>query len=337
MAGKRKSSAVASKHGDTKNEGSTRLAKSRQKLVMAKEKFRQNGYCVLEGLLEERQLEALRRECSEVVNTAYHRLQTQCAKNGAGPVPSDWVVRNHGCVFQVPLAEVGGVDYPSSSSEYRLARTAAMQGKSVERQVVLDTLFNGALRDIMEYLLGGAAWLYNEQFIVKPPNCSRSEFKWHKDNTGCQDDSVDYRPYLSMWCALDDMHEENGTLYVRPYPLPMCATLATSVHLGLSEDSIHRVASSGYPDPSTLNGADDGGVPLTLNAGSVVIISDRVLHCSTGNLSAAPRRVWMPQFSNGPLLRRKVDNATKTTRIMPVALAVPLRELQSEFDLDHNQ
>lgn len=25
-------------------------------------------------------------------------------------------------------------------------------------------------------------------------------------------------PYVSVWCALDDMNEENGCLYILPYP-----------------------------------------------------------------------------------------------------------------------
>jgi hypothetical protein len=33
----------------------------------------------------------------------------------------------------------------------------------------------------------------------------------------------------------------------------------------------------------------------------------------------------MPQFSLGPLLRTTVVNATKTTKISPVSLAIPLR------------
>jgi hypothetical protein len=27
-------------------------------------------------------------------------------------------------------------------------------------------------------------------------------------------------PYVSVWCALDDMNEENGCLYILPYPAP---------------------------------------------------------------------------------------------------------------------
>eukprot|EP00976_Prorocentrum_cordatum_P067768 1178882-Prorocentrum_minimum.AAC.2 len=35
----------------------------------------------------------------------------------------------------------------------------------------------------------------------------------------------------------------------------------------------------------------------------------------------------MPQFSLGPLLRHSVDDATKTTKLSPVSLAVPLQDV----------
>ena len=43
-------------------------------------------------------------------------------------------------------------------------------------------------------------------------------------------------------------------------------------------------------------------LPLVTPAGTAVITSDTVQHCSGPNLSQHIRRAWMPQFSSGPLL-----------------------------------
>lgn len=44
------------------------------------------------------------------------------------------------------------------------------------------------------------------QYIVKPPNCQRAVFKWHTD-ADFQEEGTERKPYLSVWCALDDVHE----------------------------------------------------------------------------------------------------------------------------------
>ena len=41
---------------------------------------------------------------------------------------------------------------------------------------------------------------------------------------------------------------------------------------------------------------------MTMRAGDVLFMSDRVLHCSGPNASDKVRRAWMPQFSSGPVL-----------------------------------
>ena len=37
---------------------------------------------------------------------------------------------------------------------------------------------------------------------------------WHQDSGYV---GFPHRPYLTCWCALDDMSEENGTVYILPY------------------------------------------------------------------------------------------------------------------------
>ena len=46
------------------------------------------------------------------------------------------------------------------------------------------------------------------QYIVKPLQCSQSQFDWHRDSDWASTDSESHHvPYLSLWCALDDANE----------------------------------------------------------------------------------------------------------------------------------
>jgi len=292
-----------------------------------------------------------------VVDDAYDTVSTQSEPNA---VPSDWVLRNHGCIFQMPVAPTASP--ASSAREYGAVRGANLRrlrrnrgnwgssgslsgghssdgssessggsggvvtGGAGGGDPVADLLFSPQLRTLVETLLGGPAWLYNEQYIVKPPSCDGAKFQWHRDSDSCKP-GVEQRPYLSMWCALDDVHEDNGTLFIQPYP----QTSPPPAHSGLlTEDLIHRTAGAAYPHVSQLTAND--GRPVIVPAGAVVVMSDRVLHCSGGNMSGKPRRAWMPQFSLGPVYHHSVCDASKTTRIVPAALAVPLTDAAQEME-----
>eukprot|EP00241_Pyramimonas_parkeae_P021999 CAMPEP_0114277328 /NCGR_PEP_ID=MMETSP0059-20121206/732_1 /TAXON_ID=36894 /ORGANISM="Pyramimonas parkeae, Strain CCMP726" /LENGTH=243 /DNA_ID=CAMNT_0001397427 /DNA_START=160 /DNA_END=891 /DNA_ORIENTATION=- len=220
-----------------------------------------------------------------------------------------------------PLNDGGGGRCRSHRDAYLQARP--------DNQIVKDLLFGQELRRIVECLLGGPACLYNEQYIVKPPNCERAVFKWHTD-ADFQEEGTERKPYLSVWCALDDVHEDNGTLYLLPYP----PSPESSRVLGnndattcgeVSEDALHRAASERYPDRTALqNPGMDEGTPVIISRGSAVIMSDRLLHCSSGNMSENLRRVWMPQFSLGPVLRQTADEMSRGRSRVPASLAVPL-------------
>jgi len=87
-------------------------------------------------------------------------------------------------------------------------------------------------------------------------------FEWHRDadylrRAGCTLPV----PFVSVWCALDDIHEKNGTLVFAPL-----------------DDVNARVV-------------------VREKAGTVVLISSEVLHRSSANDDTHDRRVWMPQYS----------------------------------------
>lgn len=186
------------------------------------------------------------------------------------------------------------------------------------------------------------------QYILKPPGSALSAFAWHRDSDWLSTaDVAERHPYLSgtrcarawgraaglragawpvgppsrcvltehpspaaslshaVWCALDDMTHANGCFVVRP--------------------GSHLAAPGGSPPAAAAAEAAGGeaatqqpqALALEVPAGSAVLTSDTLLHCSGPNRSAHMRRAWMPQFSAAPLVRSSDGQ--------PVSLALPLR------------
>ena len=65
----------------------------------------------------------------------------------------------------------------------------------------------------MRATLGETDYLFNEQYVVKAAE-KGLKFGWHQDSGFV---GYTHRPYLSCWCAIDDVTVENGTVYLLPY------------------------------------------------------------------------------------------------------------------------
>ncbi len=176
---------------------------------------------------------------------------------------------------------------------------------------------DGAIGSIAMALLGVEdVRFFNDQYIVKPParneeSLRSSSFQWHYDSQWCDAETTSmYTSYLSCWVPLDDVSEENGTLRILPYPE---ASSAAATH---REKALAYPSRQTLPSPLLDDGCDGAGRLITVSAGSVVFFSDVVLHCSGPNLGDSIRRVWMPQFSAGPILRRDGRPVSLTAKLV---------------------
>lgn len=66
----------------------------------------------------------------------------------------------------------------------------------------------------------------------------------------------------------------------------------------------------------TLKPSPSEGQSVPVEAGTAIVMGDRLMHSSLPNSSNYTRRAWMPQFSQQPILMLETD--------CPVAFAVPL-------------
>ncbi|ORY93267.1 hypothetical protein BCR43DRAFT_496615 [Syncephalastrum racemosum] len=172
--------------------------------------------------------------------------------------------RDLGCIVE-PLT-CGYLDQPDNNDyKYRVsaykARRDAISQTDVSH-IVLETVSAWAA----QLLKKDTVYVFNEQYIIKPPrSATHSQFAWHRDSDYLKREQQEEET-IACWIALDDMSQKNGTLLVRP--------------LG--------------------QGGNNQDEWVETRAGSIVFMSNRLLHKSIGNPSSQFRRAYMPQYSAKP-------------------------------------
>lgn len=156
-------------------------------------------------------------------------------------------------------------------------------------EVLQSFLFSDLMAEICRATVGDDAWFFLEQFVVKYAEVGMS-FSWHQDSGYLKAQLPHYtRPYLTCWIALDDVNEENGTIYVLPYDRAGTRDVIDHVRDPETNDMV------GYT-------GDDPGDPVIIPAGSICVFSTTVLHRSGANTTDKRRRCYVVQFSPEPIL-----------------------------------
>jgi len=141
-------------------------------------------------------------------------------------------------------------------------------------------LFGDTMAQICRATLGDEAYLFWEQYVIKAGDPDTA-FAWHQDSGYVHED---HDPYLTCWIALDDVTEENGSVFLLPY-----SRSGIRAYVKHIEDP--RVN-----DKVCYFGADPG-MPVSAPAGSIVCFSSVVIHRSGPNQTDRLRRVYLAQYS----------------------------------------
>jgi ectoine hydroxylase-related dioxygenase (phytanoyl-CoA dioxygenase family) len=144
-------------------------------------------------------------------------------------------------------------------------------------------LFSQYMAEICRATLGENAYLFYEQYVIKTEKTG-VQFSWHQDSGYVR---AKHEPYMSCWCALDDVNEANGTVYMLPYS-----------RAGGRDRVEHRQVGTdmvGYF-------GDDPGEPVIAPAGSIAVFSSVCFHRSGANATDKRRRVYLAQYSSTPML-----------------------------------
>jgi ectoine hydroxylase-related dioxygenase (phytanoyl-CoA dioxygenase family) len=171
-------------------------------------------------------------------------------------------------------------------------------------EVVREFMTGDLMATIARSFLGDDVYLSFEQFVVKAAE-QGGAFAWHQDSGYV---NTPHRPYLTCWCTLDDVTEENGTVYMLPY------------ERAGTRDVVEHSRDEGDWDLIGYRG-DDPGDAVIAPAGSIACFASTVFHRSGPNTTPQRRRVLLPQYSSEPIL--KADGS-------PYHLAVPLLKIGTQ-------
>jgi ectoine hydroxylase-related dioxygenase (phytanoyl-CoA dioxygenase family) len=136
-----------------------------------------------------------------------------------------------------------------------------------DRPELRQFLFSDTMAEICKATLGENAYLFWEQYVIKAADPDTS-FAWHQDSGYVHED---HEPYLTCWIALDDVTEENGSVYLRPY----------------SRSGIRSYVKH-----------------ITDPAGTIVVFSSVMMHRSGPNLTDRLRRVYLAQYSGEVIMNK---------------------------------
>ncbi len=219
-----------------------------------KEQFDREGYCIFENVLSAAQLEMLREECLFLADEIDREM------TAAGET-------------------ISGINH--RGKRYFISK------RHTDRPRLRDFLFSETMAEICRSLIGGDVWLFNEQFVVKSAAVGLP-FSWHQDS-GYIDSGCPHKPYLSLWCPLYDVDEENGTIYVLPFSrAEVTSRIDHATHAG-SNDLV------GYS-------GNEKGEPAIMSAGSIAAFSSVSFHRSGANTTNEARRIYLAQYSLEPII-----------------------------------
>ena len=219
-----------------------------------KEQFERDGYFIIERAIDEPTLEKLRETARRFVEEADAEME----RRG---------VTTLGITHKGNRYFIG----------HKFKQTPALR----------EFLFGKLMADICRATLGGEAYLFYEQYVLKAAE-KGMHFGWHQDSGYV---GYPHRPYLTCWCALDDMTIENGTIYVLSY-----ATAGT-------REWVPHALEVGSNDKIGYHGTEEG-IPVLVPAGSIAVFSSTLFHRSGTNLTGQWRRVYLAQYSAEPILKQ---------------------------------
>ena len=220
------------------------------------EQYHQEGYFILESAMTDEQIEGLRQECQRYID-----------------------------IFDAEM-EAKGV---TSLGINHYKKRYFISNRGANSPIINSFLFSPLMGDVAKATLGNTAYLFHEQYVVKAAEVG-TKFGWHQDSGYV---GHYHRPYLSCWCALDDMTIENGTIFVLPYE-----------RAGMTPDDLFdHTIEAGSNDKIGYRG-DDPGMPAIVPVGSVVVFSSRTFHRSGTNTTDKMRRSYLAQYSAEPIMKR---------------------------------
>ena len=222
-----------------------------------KRQFEEEGYFILEKVIPEEDLQIIRDSCAHLIDLMHQEMDR---------LGTDHIHISH------------------RGKRYHIAK------KYDQAPRLTEYVFGDLMAEICKATIGDTAYLFYDQYVVKAAE-KGIKFSWHQDSGYVKafDPATTHTPYLTCWCALDDMTEANGTISVLPHDV-----------LGTRNHIFDHEREEGTNDLIGYAGAESGEV-ITMGAGSIAVFSSTSLHRSGPNTTDQQRRVYLTQYSSSPL------------------------------------
>ncbi len=215
-----------------------------------RQQYREKGYFVLERVIPESMLQMLREECAAFIS----RRNAEMDAAGVNELGSD--IRDNRYFI---------------ANRYR------------ESQRLPEFIFGDLMAEICRATIGPDAYLFYEQWVIKGAE-KGVKFSWHQDSGYVK---APHKPYVTCWSTLDDVNEENGTVYLLPYSRAGGNQRVEHVRVGRDMVGYH---------------GNDPGDAVIVPAGSVAVFSSVCFHRSGENRSPSMRRVYLTQYAAAPII-----------------------------------
>jgi len=174
------------------------------------------------------------------------------------------------------------IDGVSGSRPHKFLFEAAKQ------KPVLDRFnFGPLMAELVRQTIGPDAWHINDQYSFKDARTGGT-FGWHQDGAYI---GAPHKLYLTVWIALCDMNEQNGTIRV----VPRSRAKVKGTIIGARE------LLTGFEKYI----GDDQGDLVNVPAGSIAAFHSDIFHVSGHNLSDHPRVAYITQYCPEPILGKE--------------------------------
>ncbi|MCH7727134.1 MAG: phytanoyl-CoA dioxygenase family protein [Planctomycetes bacterium] len=222
-----------------------------------RQQYLDEGYFILENVISDEHLGILRDSCDQLIELMHQEMDR---------LGTDHIHISH------------------RGKRYHIAK------KYDQAPRLSEYVFGDLMGDICRATIGDVAYLFYDQYVVKAAE-QGIKFSWHQDSGYL---GFFHRPYVTVWAAVDDMTEENGTAYIMPFSTIGIRTLVEHIR---DPDSGDKIGYYGC----------EPGIPAVVPAGSVVVFSSVSFHRSGANRTDRMRRAYVTQYSAEPIYKPESD------------------------------
>ena len=222
-----------------------------------RQQYVEEGYFIVERAISDEHLQILRESCDYLIDSMHQEMDR---------LGTDHIHISHrGKRYHVAKK----YDQPPRLSEY---------------------VFSDLMADVCRATIGETAYLFYDQYVAKAAE-QGIEFSWHQDGGYL---GFPHRPYVTVWAAVDDMSEANGTAYVLPFSTVGIRSLVEHIRNPETGDK------TGYF-------GSQRGIAAVVPAGSLVVFSSLTFHSSGANTTDRMRRAYVTQYSPEPIYKPDSD------------------------------